>query len=97
MAQSADEGIDFQLISVPHHCHKADKYLSRVTTLAQTMGSDTFRRQDCFFCVFCLQMEHVCYGSSSMVFRFFLHIWRHLHDFFMPFFKIAVLHKIRCV
>ena len=28
--QSAEEGIGFQLFSVSHHCHKADKYLSRL-------------------------------------------------------------------
>ena len=32
MEQSAEEGIDFQLFSVSHHCHKADKYLSRFST-----------------------------------------------------------------
>ena len=26
MAQVAEDGGDFQLISVPHNCHKADKY-----------------------------------------------------------------------
>ena len=30
--QIAEEGIDFQLFGVPHHCHKADKYLSRLYT-----------------------------------------------------------------
>ena len=29
MEQIAEEGIDFQLFSVPHHCQKADKYSSR--------------------------------------------------------------------
>ena len=28
----AGEGIDFQLFGVPHHCHKADIYLSRFST-----------------------------------------------------------------
>ena len=28
MAQVAEDGVDFQLISVPHNYHKADKYLS---------------------------------------------------------------------
>ena len=32
MEQIADEGIDFKLFSVSHHCHKADKYLSRFYT-----------------------------------------------------------------
>ena len=32
MEQIAEEGIDFQLFSVPHHCYKADKYLSRFST-----------------------------------------------------------------
>ena len=32
MEQIAGEGIDCQLFSVPHHRHKADKYLSRLST-----------------------------------------------------------------
>ena len=32
MAQVAEDGGDFQLISVPHNCHKADKYLARFFT-----------------------------------------------------------------
>ena len=32
MEQIAGEGIDFQLFSVPHHCHKPGKYLSRLST-----------------------------------------------------------------
>ena len=59
MAQVAKEGIDFRLICVPHHCHKADKYLSRLFFLAiADHVSDTFRRRGC------MQMEQVCCGSS---------------------------------
>ena len=32
MEQIPEEGNGFQLLSVPHHCHKADKYLSRFST-----------------------------------------------------------------
>ena len=32
MEQIAEEGIDFQLISVSHHFLKADTYLSRLST-----------------------------------------------------------------
>ena len=32
MEQIAEEGIYLQLFSVSHHCHKADKYLSRFST-----------------------------------------------------------------
>ena len=32
MEQNAEEGIDFQLFSVSHHCQKTDKYLSRFST-----------------------------------------------------------------
>ena len=51
MAQSADESIDFQLISVPHHCHKADKYLSRVTTFASRARAQTPSEDKTIFCV----------------------------------------------
>ena len=51
MAQSANESIDFQLISVPHHCHKADKYLSRVTTFATRAWAQTPSEDKTIFCV----------------------------------------------
>ena len=41
MEQSAEEGIDFQLFSVSHHCHKADKYLSRFSTCDSRLCSET--------------------------------------------------------
>ena len=41
MEQSAEEGIGFQLFSVSHHCHKADKYLSRISTCDSRPCSET--------------------------------------------------------
>ena len=41
MAQVAEDGVDFQLISVPHNCHKADKYLSRIFTCDSRLWSQT--------------------------------------------------------
>ena len=32
MEQVAEEGTDFQLFGVPHHYHKAEKYLYRLST-----------------------------------------------------------------
>ena len=32
MEQIAEEGIDFQLFGVPHHCHKEDICLPRLST-----------------------------------------------------------------
>ena len=94
MAQSADEGIDFQLISVPHQCHKADKYLSRVTTFASRPWAQT----RLFFCVLSANGARLLwfflYGVSFFLFFFVLFFSPHLktlHDFFMPFFKIAIL------
>ena len=41
MEQIAKEGIDFQLFGVPHHCHKADKYLSGLSTYDSRLCSKT--------------------------------------------------------
>ena len=41
MKQIAEEGIDFQLFGVPHHCHKEDIYLSRLYTCDSSPCSKT--------------------------------------------------------
>ena len=51
MEQIAEEGIDFQLFGVPHHCHKA--YIICIDYLLVT--ADHALRQR-------LRMEHICWG-----------------------------------
>ena len=89
MTQIADEGIDFQLISGPHHCNKADKYLSRVSTFASRPWAQT-PSEDVTFCVLSV--------NGARLLWFFLHgtsvFLPHLKTFarlFMAFFKIAIL------
>ena len=79
MAQIADDGTDFQLISVPHHCNKADKYLSRVTTWVLILELCVLSANGACLLWFFL------HGASVFL--------PHLKTFarlFMPFFKIAI-------
>ena len=46
MEQIAEEGIDFQLFGVPHHCHKEDIYLSRLSTCDSRPCSKTALEDD---------------------------------------------------
>ena len=62
MKQSAESGIDFQLFSVSHHCHKADKYLSRFSTCDSRPCSETP-----------LEDETVSDLSGASLLWFFLH------------------------
>ena len=62
--QIAEEGIDFQLFGVPHHCHKADLYLSMLFTCDSRPCSKTAIKDETVSV--CLRMEQVCCGSFSM-------------------------------
>ena len=89
MEQIAGEGIDFQLFSVPHHCNKPDKYLSRLFTCDTRPCSKTPLKTRLF--PICLRMEQVCYGSFSMGTLAILSRLKTLVQLFMPFLKIAKL------
>ena len=87
MEQIAEEGIDFQLFGVPHHCHKA--YIICIGYLLVTADHALRQLDKTRVFPFCLRMEQVCCGSFSMgTFVLLLHL-RTLVLLFMPFFKIA--------
>ena len=64
MEQIAEAGIGFQLFGVPHHCHKTDMYLSRLSTCASKPCSKTALEDETISV--CLRMEQACCGSFSM-------------------------------
>ena len=89
MEQIAEEGIDFQLFSVPHHCHKADKYLSRFSTCDSRPCFKTPLEDETF--------SDLSANGVSLLWFFLLgtlvllsHL-KTLVQLFMPFFKIAKL------
>ena len=87
MEQIAEEGIDFQLFGVPVYCHKADLYLSRLSTCDSRLCFKT-ALEDRTVSV-CLRMEQVCCVSFSMGTLVLLSHLKTLVQLFMPFFKIA--------
>ena len=62
MEQIAEEGVDFQLFGVPHHCHKADIYLSRLSTCDSRPCPKT-----------ALEDETVLSANEASLLWFFLH------------------------
>ena len=89
MAKIVEKGIDFQLFSVPHHCHTADNYMSKFSTCDSRSGSQTPSEDEML--PFCLQMEQVCYGSFSMGTSALLPHLKTLERLFRPLFKVAKL------
>ena len=89
MEQITEEGIDFQLFSVSHHCHKADKYLSRFSTCDSRPCSKTPLEDETVSDL--SAYGEGCCGSFSMGTLVLLSHLKALVQLFMPFLKIAKL------
>ena len=83
MAQVAEDGVDFQLISVSHNCHKADKYLSRFFTCDSRPWSQTHSEDE--------TISVLSANGASLLWFFLLGFFPTLAQLFMPFLFDSIL------